>query len=75
MTNNMTVVNHPLYFSLFHRLKVKLEGHHFETIEVMETVLNTFTEHDLQDAFNKWQKHWERFIHGEEDYFMGDGSQ
>jgi predicted helicase len=38
-------------------LKIKLKGLHFDTIEVMEaecqTVLNTLTEHDFQDAFKK----------------------
>jgi hypothetical protein len=36
-------------------LKIKLKGYHFDTIEAMEaelqTVLNTHTEHDFQDAF------------------------
>jgi hypothetical protein len=36
-------------------LKIKLKGHHFDTIEVIEAesqaVLNTLTEHDFQDAF------------------------
>jgi hypothetical protein len=43
---------------LFPRLKVKLKGSHFYTIEVMEAesqaVLNTLTEHDFQDAFKIW---------------------
>jgi hypothetical protein len=38
-------------------LTIKLKGLHFDTIEVMEaefqTVLNTLTEHDFQDAFKK----------------------
>jgi hypothetical protein len=59
--NNMTVVPHPLCFSLFPRLKLKLKGRHFDTVEVMEaesqTVLNAFTEHDIQDSFKKLQKH------------------
>jgi hypothetical protein len=25
-----------------------------------QAVLNTFTEHDFQDAFTKWQKRWEQ---------------
>jgi hypothetical protein len=33
------------------------------TIVVTETesqaVLNAFTEHDFQEAFKKWQEHWE----------------
>jgi hypothetical protein len=56
----------PCYFFLFSRLKIKMKGHHFDTIEVIEaelqSVLTIFTEHDLQEAFKKWQKHWERCI-------------
>jgi hypothetical protein len=37
-----------------------LKGHHFDKIGVIEAesqaVLNTFTEHDFQDAFKIWQK-------------------
>jgi hypothetical protein len=65
--NNTNFVLHPS----------KLEGHHFDTIDVIEAesqaVLNTFTEHDFQNAFKKWQKRWERCIHAEGDYFEGDG--
>jgi hypothetical protein len=53
--NNLTVVTHPPYSSLFPRLKIKLKGHHFDTTEVIEVesqaVLNTLTIHDFQDAF------------------------
>jgi hypothetical protein len=49
-------------------LKIKLKGHHFDRIEVMkaesQAVLNTFTEHDFQDAF----KNRERCIRAEGDY-------
>jgi hypothetical protein len=51
---DMNVVLHPPYFSLYLRLKIKLRGRHSDTIEVTEVesqaVLNTFTEHDFQDA-------------------------
>jgi hypothetical protein len=54
---NMTVILHPLYFSLFPRLKIKLKGRHFDRIEVIgeesQAVLNTLTEHNFQDAFKK----------------------
>jgi hypothetical protein len=44
----------PPYFSLFPLLKIKLEGRHFDTIEVIEAelqaVLITLTEHDFQFA-------------------------
>jgi hypothetical protein len=56
----MTVGPHPLFFSLFSQLKIKLKGFHFDTIEVIEAesqaVLNTHTEHDFHDAFKNWQK-------------------
>jgi hypothetical protein len=63
--NNTTVIPHPPYspdlapcdFSLFPRLKIKLKGRRFDTIEVNEAesqaVLNTLTEYDNQDAFKK----------------------
>jgi hypothetical protein len=38
-------------------LKIKVKGSHFDTTEVTEAeslvVLNTLTEHDFQDAFQK----------------------
>jgi hypothetical protein len=40
-----------------------------------KAVLKTLMEHDFQDVFKKWQKHWEQCIHAEEDYFEGDGGQ
>jgi hypothetical protein len=55
----VTVVLHPPYFSLFLRLKIKLKGRHFDTIEGIEaesrSVLNTLTDRDFQDAYKKWQ--------------------
>jgi hypothetical protein len=51
----MAVAPHLPYFSLFPRLKLKLKSRHFDTIGLIEAesqaVLNTFTEHDFQDAF------------------------
>jgi hypothetical protein len=56
-TNNMTIVPHPTYFSLFPQLKMKLKDHHFDTIEVtdpeLQAVMSILTEHDFQDAFKK----------------------
>jgi hypothetical protein len=55
--NNLTVVSHPFYFSLYPRLKIKLKDRRFDTTEVIvaesQTVLNTLTEHDFQDALKK----------------------
>jgi hypothetical protein len=71
LTNtNLAIVPDPPYFSLYPRLRIKLKGRHFDTVEVMESesqaVLNTLTEHDFQDAFKKWQKRCERCIRAEE---------
>jgi hypothetical protein len=45
------------YFSLFPRLKIKLKGHHFDTVEVIEAesqaILNAVTEYDFQDVYKK----------------------
>jgi hypothetical protein len=55
--NNITVIPDQPYISLFPRLKIKVKGCHFDTIEVIEAelqaMLNTLTEDDLQDAFKK----------------------
>jgi hypothetical protein len=55
--NSMTVVSHTPYFPLISRLKIKLRGHHFDTIDMIkaesQAVLNTLTEHDFKDAFKK----------------------
>jgi hypothetical protein len=81
---NMTVLSHPPYspdlasydFCLFPWLKIKLKGCHFDTVWHIElellAVLNTLTEHGIQDAFRKCQKLWEQWIHMEGDHFEGD---
>jgi hypothetical protein len=72
----MTAVPHPLYFSLYPRLKINPTGRHFDTNEVFkaesQTVLNTLTKHDFLHAFQKWQKHWERCMCVKGDYFKDD---
>jgi hypothetical protein len=68
----------PCDFALFPRLKIKLKGHHFDTIEVIEAesqaVLNTHRTR-LPGAFKKWQKHWEGRMMAEGDYFKCDGDR
>jgi hypothetical protein len=67
----MTVVPHLIYFPLFPQLKIKLKGRQSDRIEMIEAesqaVLNTLAEHDFQDAFKKWQRHWEQCISAEGD--------
>jgi hypothetical protein len=71
---------HPtnLLFSVS-RLKIKLKGCHFDTIQEIEAesqaALNVLTEHDFQNVFKKWQRHWERCTRAEGDYIKGDGGQ
>jgi hypothetical protein len=55
-------------------LKIKLQGRHFDTTEVIEAVLNTFTE-QLSVCIKKWQKRWERDICAEGTYFEGNSGQ
>jgi hypothetical protein len=54
MTNHMTVVSHPPYFSVS-PIEGKTESCHFDTTQVIEAelqaILNSLTEHDFQDAF------------------------
>jgi hypothetical protein len=74
--NNIIIVPHPPYFSLFLRLKVRLKCRHFDTIEVIEarsqTGLNTLTEHDFQDAFKNDRSTGK----GKgKDHLVGDGGQ
>jgi hypothetical protein len=48
----------PLTF-LFSRLKIKLKGRHFDTIDVVDAenmaVLKTLIEHEFQDTFKIWK--------------------
>ncbi|PNF25826.1 hypothetical protein B7P43_G11746 [Cryptotermes secundus] len=85
--NKMAVVPHPPYspdlapcdFFLFPKMKIKLKGRRFDTVEEIQvetqTVLNTLTKKDFQDAFEKWQKCWDRCMRSQGDYFEGDGAE
>jgi len=50
----------PCDFYLFPKLKSKLKGHHFRTMENVQKIvtdeLNTLTENDLQYCYVKWKK-------------------
>ncbi|PNF25394.1 hypothetical protein B7P43_G09783 [Cryptotermes secundus] len=84
--NKMAVVPHPPYssdlapcdFFLIPKTKIKLKGRRFDTVEEIQaetqTVLNTLTKKDFQDAFQKWQKRWDRCMRSQGDYFEGDGA-
>jgi hypothetical protein len=64
--HKMAVIPHPPYspdlapcdFFLFPKMKLYLKGHRFDTIEDIQAeaqrVLDTPTEKDFQEAFQKW---------------------
>jgi hypothetical protein len=68
---NVTVVPHPLYFSLFPWRRINWKAAIFDIIEVIvaesQVVLNSLTKHYFEAAFQKWQKSWERCVGAEGD--------
>jgi len=66
----------PCDFCLFPKLKSKLKGHHFGTMEniqrIVTDVLNTLTENDFQYCFDQCKKRWNHCVTSEESYFEGD---
>jgi 16S rRNA G966 N2-methylase RsmD len=76
--NNMTVFSHPPYSHDLAPCHFSV-SRHFDTTEVIQAesqvALHTLIEHDFQDAFQKWQQHWERSIRAYGVYFESDGDQ
>jgi hypothetical protein len=64
----MAVIPHPPYspdlapcdFFLFPKMRMKLKGYRFDANEEIQTelqrVLDTLTENDFQEAFQKWSR-------------------
>jgi hypothetical protein len=83
----MAVIPHPPYspdlapcdFFLFPKMKLKLKGRRFDTIEEIQAesqrVLDSVTERDFQGAFQKWRGRWDRCVHAGGNYFEGDGGR
>ena len=69
----------PCDFFLFPKMKMKLKGCLFGTIEEIQAnsqrVLDSLIEKDFLEAFQKWRRQWDRCLHGEGNYFEGDGSR
>jgi hypothetical protein len=69
----------PCDFFLFPTVKLKLQGRRFDTIEEIQAetqkVLDTLTENDFQEAFQKWRRRWDRCLHSGGNYFEGDGDR
>jgi len=81
---NIPVLPHPPYspdlapydFYLFPKLKLKLKGHHFRTMEnIQKTVadeLQTLTANDFQYCYDQWKKCWNCCVTSQGSYFEGD---
>jgi hypothetical protein len=83
----MVVIPHPPYspdltpceFFLFLKPKLKLKWRRFDTTKEIQAEsqreLDTLTEMDFQEAFQKWRRRWDRCLHAEGNYFEGDGGR
>jgi hypothetical protein len=83
----MAVIPHPPYFPdlapcdffLFPKMKLKLKGRRFDTIQEIQAeshrVLDTVTEKEFQKAFQKWRIRWDRCLIAVGNYFEGDGGR
>jgi hypothetical protein len=81
----MAVIPHPLYspdlatcdFLLFPKMNLKLKGRRFDTNKEIQMesqrVLNTLTEKDFQEAFQKRRRQWDRCLGAGGRLFEGDG--
>jgi hypothetical protein len=83
----MAVIPHPPYspdfapcdIFLFPKMKLKLKGRWFDTIEEIQVksqrVFDTLTQKDFQEAFQKRRRRWDRCLHAGKNYFEGDGGR
>jgi hypothetical protein len=83
----MAVIPHPPYspdlapceFFLFPKMKLKLKGSGFDTTEEIQAesqrVLDTLTEKDFHEAFQKWRRWWDRCLHAGGKYFEVNGGR
>jgi hypothetical protein len=60
-------------------MKLKLKGRRFSTIEEIQAetqkVLDTLTDKDFQEVFQKLGRWWDRCLHSGGNYFEGDGGR
>jgi hypothetical protein len=61
-------------FFLFPKMKLKLKGRRFDTIENNRECL-TLTAKDFHEAFQKRRRWWDRCLHSGGNYFEGDGGR
>ena len=67
----------PCDFLLFPKMKLKLKGRRFNTIEKMQVesqrVFDTPKEKDFHKAFQKYRRRWDRCLHAWRNNFEGEG--
>jgi histone-lysine N-methyltransferase SETMAR len=80
----MAVIPHPPHspdltpcdLFVFPEMKLKLKGRQFDITEEIQaesySVLDTLTEKDFQEAFQKWRRQWDRCLRVRGNYFEGD---
>jgi hypothetical protein len=60
-------------------MKLRLKGLRFDTTEEIQpesqTVLDTLTENDFQEAFQKWWRRRDQCLTAGGNYFEGDGGR
>jgi hypothetical protein len=60
-------------------MKLKLKSRRFDGLEEIQresqNVLGTLREQDFQHALQQWQRHWDRCIAAQGDYFEEDAAQ
>ena len=61
------------------RMKLKLKGQRYDSIEEIQTksqdVMKTLTQNNFQQCFWSWKSRWDPCINAEGDYFEGDGGE
>ena len=75
----MTTVPHPAYspnlapcdFYLFPKMKLRMKGRRFLSIEEFQQVLNTLTPAHFNQCLQKRQNHWDLCMQVQGDYFEG----
>jgi hypothetical protein len=68
----------PCDFYLFPKIKSVLKGTHFLSEDVkakMTEILNSLSESDLQNCFERWQHRMQLCVNSEWNYFEGDPSR
>jgi hypothetical protein len=68
----------PCDFYLFPKIKSVLKGTHSLSVENVKAKtaenLNSLTEHDLRNCFERWQHRMQLCVNSEGNYFEGDRS-